>query len=65
MHVFYLDDLVCEGCSGAIAETIHHLDPKARVLIDMAQSRVDIDSQLTREELALRLQEAGYMPDDE
>ena len=63
MHTFIVNDLICEACSGAITDTIRHADPNARVQIDLEQFRVDIDSQLSREELALRLMEAGYTPD--
>ena len=64
MHTFIIDDLICESCSSAITETIRHADPNARVVIDLEQYKVEIDSELSRNELASRLLEAGYNPSE-
>jgi copper chaperone CopZ len=63
MHTFIVNDLICEACSGAITDTIRYADPQAKVQIDLETFQVEIDSQLSREELALRLMEAGYTPE--
>ncbi|MGL4205878.1 MAG: hypothetical protein ACRCRW_07175 [Aeromonadaceae bacterium] len=65
MHTFIIEDLICESCSSALTETIHHADPHARVMIDLEHYRVEIDSHLSHDELASRLLEAGYNPKEE
>ncbi len=62
MHTFIIEDLICESCSSAITETIHHVDPHARIMIDLEHYKVEIESELNSHELASRLLEAGYNP---
>ena len=62
MHNFIIEDLICEACSLGLVDTIRNVDPQAHVEIDLAQKQISIDSELSRQELSMRLMEAGYEP---
>lgn len=64
-HSFMIGDILCEGCSGAIQDIIHHADPAAQIAMDMDTGRLEIDSQLSRTLLQARLLEAGYLTEEE
>jgi len=44
MHAFEVKDMTCGHCVGAITKAVKTLDPDARLQIDLAAHRVEIDS---------------------
>jgi len=60
MHSFDVDGMSCGHCAAAVTRSIHQLDPAAKVEVDLAQHRVDVQSQLARERLAEAIVDAGY-----
>jgi copper chaperone len=62
MYQFQIPTMSCNHCVRAITEAVQAVDPQAQVQADLAQHRVDVDSQAPREQLVLSLSEAGYTP---
>lgn len=59
-HQFEVQGMTCGHCERAVTAAVQALDPQARVQIDRAQNRVDIDSTQPREALAAAIAEEGY-----
>ncbi len=62
MPSFELPDMICGHCVKAVTQTLQRLDPVAQLKIDLPTHRVEVDSQLPREQLAAALAGAGYTP---
>ena len=62
MLSFELPDMTCGHCVKAVTQAVQQADPAATLNVDLAAHRVDVDSQLPREQLAAALAEAGYTP---
>ncbi len=62
MPSFELPDMTCGHCVKAVTQTLQRLDPVAQLKIDLPTHRVEVDSQLPREQLAAALAGAGYTP---
>lgn len=60
MMSFTVSGMSCGHCASAVTRSIHQLDPHARIEIDLAQGRVDVQSALARAALAAAITEAGY-----
>jgi len=60
MYTFDVSGMSCGHCAAAVTRSIHQLDPAAKVEVDLAQHRVDVQSQLARERLAEAIVDAGY-----
>lgn len=62
MIEFELPAMSCGHCVAAVTEALHEADPAARVEVDLAAKRVQVESLAQRERLAQALSEAGYVP---
>ncbi|MDH0864969.1 heavy-metal-associated domain-containing protein [Mitsuaria sp. GD03876] len=62
MHEFKLPDMSCGHCLAAVTTAVKEADGQADVEVDLAQKTVKVESDLSREELAEVLAEAGYPP---
>ena len=62
MIEFQIPNMSCGHCVRAITEAVKSADPAAKVEIDLAARRVQVDTQLARDALVARLTEAGYAP---
>lgn len=62
MIEFQVDGMSCGHCVKAVTEAVQSVDPAARVDVDLASHRVEVDSSADRERLASALREAGYAP---
>ena len=59
-NTFTVQGMTCGHCEMAVKKAITRLDPEAKVTIDRAHNRVDVNSALSRETLANTIVEAGY-----
>lgn len=59
-HVFQVQGMSCQHCVKAVERAIRALDADARVHVDLASGRVEIESALPREALAAAIREEGY-----
>lgn len=57
-----IPNMSCGHCVRAITEAVKSADPAAKVEIDLAARRVQVDTQLARDALVAHLTEAGYAP---
>lgn len=62
MIEFTLNDMTCGHCASVVTRTVRELDANARVDIDLAHKRVQVDSTQDRARLVEALTEAGYPP---
>ncbi|MBB4844577.1 copper chaperone [Paucibacter oligotrophus] len=61
-HDFKLPDMSCGHCVAAITAALGELDPAARLDFKRDSRELQVQSGLSREELAAALAEAGYPP---
>lgn len=63
MITFEVNDMTCGHCASSITKAVKSLDQDARIAIDLASHRVQIEPLAANAE-ALRhaIQEAGYTP---
>lgn len=59
-HIFTVEGMTCGHCEKAVTKVLLALDAQAKVLIDRAQNRVQVDSEKNREALAQAIAEEGY-----
>jgi copper chaperone len=63
MISFEVNDMSCGHCVGAITQAVKAADKEAKVQIDLAKHRVDIEpASAGAKELHDAIQEAGYTP---
>jgi len=62
MNEFKVESMTCGGCVSAVTRILKGVDPAARVDVDLAAKRVQVDSDRPRDELAAALREGGYAP---
>jgi copper chaperone len=59
-HIFTVEGMTCGHCEKAVTKALLALDAQAKVLIDRAQNRVQVDSEKNRDALAQAIVEEGY-----
>ncbi len=59
---FEIPAMSCGHCVRAITEAVHAVDPAAKVVADLPQHLVQVDSAAAREAFVGPLTEAGYPP---
>ena len=62
MIEFTLPTMTCGHCVGAVTQALQAVAPQARVQIDLATKKVQVDNADDRETLARALSDAGYDP---
>lgn len=65
MIAFQVDDMTCGHCAGVISKAVRSVDESARVTVDLARSRVDIEPTQGRADvqaLSDAITQAGYTP---
>lgn len=60
LNQFLVPDMSCAKCVSHITDTIHELDGKAEVSIDLASKRVEVQSTKDPQAIMAALEEAGY-----
>ena len=62
MIEFQIPNMSCGHCVRAITEAVQAVDPAARVVADVPQHQVQVESTAPRAALVASLTEAGYTP---
>jgi copper chaperone len=57
---FDVQGMTCAHCTRAVTEAVKRLDPVARVDVDLATGRVEVESGAPRERIAAAIREEGY-----
>jgi copper chaperone CopZ len=57
-----VNDMTCNHCVGRVTKAIQGVDAQAKVEIDLASKRVQIDSAAPAESLIAAVKQAGYTP---
>lgn len=60
MQQFKVQGMTCNHCVQAIHSAITGADPQAKVVIDLANGRVEVDSTLEAQALVDLIEEEGY-----
>ena len=59
-QTFTVTGMTCGHCEKAVVQAIKAVDPQAEVKTDRTATRVDVQSEQTREALADAIREEGY-----
>ena len=63
MIAFQVNDMTCGHCVRTITEAIQNLDKNAKVEIDLARHRVEVEPDaVDARALGVAIREAGYTP---
>jgi len=62
MTEFTIEAMSCGHCVSTITRTVQQLDPEAKVQVDLAHKKVEVESTRDRNTLAAALAEAGFPP---
>ncbi|MEO8544795.1 MAG: heavy-metal-associated domain-containing protein [Burkholderiaceae bacterium] len=62
MIEFTINDMSCGHCASTITKTVRALDSEAKVDVDLAHKKVQVESTQDRATIAAALSEAGYPP---
>jgi copper chaperone len=65
MRCFKVEGMSCGPCVAAVTRELQAADPAARVQVDLALGRVEVDSSLSDERLIVAIAEAGYLAQPE
>ena len=60
MAIFTVPDMTCDGCIKAIKNALHHTDPGAIIVADLATHQVRVTSSVAEFDLADAVREAGF-----
>jgi copper chaperone len=60
---FTVPDMTCGGCAAAVERAVARLDPRAKVVVDLASKRVEIESALPAERVSAAIADAGFTPE--
>jgi copper chaperone len=59
-HRFDVQGMTCGHCARAVTEAVKRIDASARVEVDLAGGKVQVESSAQREPLAAAIREEGY-----
>ena len=62
MIQFNIPQMSCGHCARAVTEAVKEVDPQAKVDVDLATKKVNVESQAEHQKLVEALSEAGYAP---
>lgn len=63
MIAFQVNDMTCGHCVGAVTRALQELDPQAKVQIDLATHRVEVEpAKADATQISEAIAEAGYTP---
>ena len=60
METFTVEGMTCGHCVSTVTKAVHDVDPAARVSADLATRKVDIESEVGRDQLVSAIEKAGY-----
>jgi copper chaperone len=59
-QIFTVEGMTCGHCEKAVTKALLALDAQAKVVIDRAQNKVQVESDKNREALAQAIADEGY-----
>ncbi len=59
-QTFNVQGMTCGHCERAVTQAVQSVDPQARITIDRASGRVDVQSDQPQEAIARAIAEEGY-----
>lgn len=59
-QIFTVEGMTCGHCEKAVTKALLALDAQAKVVIDRAQNKVQVESEQAREALARAIADEGY-----
>ena len=59
-QTFQVQGMTCGHCERAVVQAIKTIDPQAQVSVDRPVGKVEVQSQVPREQLAQAIAEEGY-----
>ena len=59
-QIFTVEGMTCGHCEKAVTKALLAVDAQAKIVIDRAQNKVQIDSEKPRDALAKAIAEEGY-----
>ncbi len=59
-QTFNVQGMTCGHCERAVTQAVQSVDPQARITIDRASGRVDVQSDQPHEAIARAIAEEGY-----
>jgi copper chaperone len=62
MYQFNVSDMTCGHCVSAVTKAVKGVDSRASVEISLAEKRVTVRSNLSQQEVAEAIKDAGYTP---
>ncbi len=62
MIEFQIPNMNCGHCVRNVTEAVKAADPSALVAVDLPTKKVEVETDVPREQLAARLAEAGFAP---
>lgn len=60
MYELEVDGMSCGHCVGAVTKSVQGLDAAAKVAVDLASHKVQIDSSASLQDIVAAIVEAGY-----
>ncbi len=57
---FTVTGMTCAHCEKAVTRAVQQVDPQARIAIDRANNRVEVESSQSRATLSAAIAEEGY-----
>ena len=60
MHTFKVEAMSCGHCAASVTRAVQGVDAQAKVQVDLAQGRVQVESTASTDALARAIVEAGY-----
>ena len=60
MPSFNVQGMTCGHCVKAVTQAVHSVDPQAKVAVDLASGKVEVESIAESTRLAAAIQEEGY-----
>ncbi|MEN9763879.1 MAG: Heavy metal transport/detoxification protein [Pseudomonadota bacterium] len=60
MHTFKVEAMSCGHCAASVTRAVQSVDAQAKVQVDLAQGRVQVESTASTDALARAIVEAGY-----
>lgn len=62
MLEFNVEGMSCGHCVSRVTQAVHHVDPAAKVEVDLATHKVRVETGKDRQSVTVALTDAGYPP---
>jgi len=60
MYQLEVGEMSCGHCVAAVTRAVQALDPSAKVDVDLAQRKVEVESRAALEQVSAAIEDAGY-----